>query len=182
MSGCIQLPSQRTLRDYTHYIKSSSGFSTDVDKMLMDAARVTTCPEREKYVVLLFDEMHIRDDLVYDKHSGKMIGFTNLGEVNNHLSQYEQSLEGDFAAGPQIAKTVVVFMVRGLFSKLQFPYAQFPCHILAGAQLYDPFWEAVGRLENCGFKVFCYIAKKKLIYILSHIGSGYYTGRSITQS
>ena len=62
-SGCIRLPSQRTLRDYTHYIKSSSGFSTDVDKMLMDAARITTCPEREKYVILLLDEMHVRDDL-----------------------------------------------------------------------------------------------------------------------
>ncbi|KAL5475277.1 hypothetical protein EMCRGX_G027357 [Ephydatia muelleri] len=102
-----QLPSQRTLRDYTHYISSSSGFSTDVDKMLMDAARITTCPEREKYVILLLDEMHVRDDLVYDKHSGKMIGFANLGEVNNHLSQYEQSLQGDTAGGPQVAKTVV---------------------------------------------------------------------------
>ena len=40
MLGCIQLPTQRTLRDY---IKLSSGFSADVDKMLMDAARVTTC-------------------------------------------------------------------------------------------------------------------------------------------
>eukprot|EP00731_Ephydatia_muelleri_P025383 Em0017g466a len=135
--------------------QSSSGFSTDVDKMLMDAARITTCPEREKYVILLLDEMHVRDDLVYDKHSGKMIGFANLGEVNNHLSQYEQLLQGDTAGGPQVAKTVVVFMVRGLFSKLQFPYAQFPCHTLAGSQLYDPFWEAVGRLENCGFKVLC---------------------------
>ena len=118
----------------------------------MDTARITTCPKREKYVVLLLDEMHIRDDLVYDKHSGKMIGFANLGEVNNHLSQYEESLQGDMAAGPQVAKTMVVFMVRGLFSKLQFPYAQFPCHTLAGSQMYDPFWEAVGRLENCGFK------------------------------
>ena len=81
----------------------------------MDTARITTCPEREKYVVLLLDEMHIRDDLVYDKHSGKMIGFANLGEVNNHLSQYEESLQGDMAAGPQVAKTMVVFMVRGLF-------------------------------------------------------------------
>ena len=94
MSGCIQLPSQRILRDYTHYIKSSPGFSTDLDNMLMDAARIKTCPEREKYVVLPLDEMHIRDDLVYDKHSGKMIGFANLGEVSKHLSQYEQSLEG----------------------------------------------------------------------------------------
>ena len=30
-SGCIKLPSQRTLRDYTHVFKSVSGFSVDVD-------------------------------------------------------------------------------------------------------------------------------------------------------
>jgi len=25
------------------------------------------------------DEMHIYDDLVYDKHTGALLGFTNLG-------------------------------------------------------------------------------------------------------
>ena len=29
-SGILKLPSQRTLRDYTHYIKSSCGFSSEV--------------------------------------------------------------------------------------------------------------------------------------------------------
>ena len=28
---------------------------------------------------------------------------------------------------PTIAKTITVFMVHGLFTKLQFAYAQFPC-------------------------------------------------------
>ncbi len=34
--------------------------------MLVDAAKVNSCPEREKYVILLLDEMHLRQDLVYD--------------------------------------------------------------------------------------------------------------------
>ena len=83
--------------------------------------------------------MHVMDDLVYNKHSGNMIDFANLGEVNNHLSQYEESLQGDMAACPQVVKTVVIFMVWGLFFLMQFPYAQFPCHTLAGSQLYDLF-------------------------------------------
>ena len=33
-SGCISLPSQRTLRDYTHFAKATSGFSCDVDQQL----------------------------------------------------------------------------------------------------------------------------------------------------
>lgn len=36
----------------------------------MSIAKLHNCPEREKYVCILMDEMHIKADLVYDKHSG----------------------------------------------------------------------------------------------------------------
>ena len=35
-----------------------------------------------------------------------------------------------------------------------FAYAQFLCTELTGELLYDPFWEAVMRIEYCGLKVF----------------------------
>ena len=35
-SGFITLPSERTLRDYTHYFKSKTGFQHEVDKMLVE--------------------------------------------------------------------------------------------------------------------------------------------------
>ena len=44
-------------------------------------------------------------------------------------------------------------MVRGLFTQLQFPYAQFSCASVSGDLLYDPFWEAVCQLERLGFKL-----------------------------
>ena len=71
-SGCLTLPSQRTLRDYTHYADIKSGFSVEVDRQLIDAAQIRTSDERRKCVVLLLDEMHIREDLVFDKTSGIM--------------------------------------------------------------------------------------------------------------
>ena len=156
-SGCLWLPSQRTLRDHTHYVQAAPGFSQEVDLMLLHAAKVDTCPERKKCAMLLLDEMHIREDIVFDKHSGKMIGFANLGEINEHLSAFERSIHDDKSASPQLAKTMMVFMVRGLFSSLQFAYAQFPCTELSGDMLYDPFWEAVMRIENCGLKVHVHV-------------------------
>ena len=48
---------------------------------------------------------------------------------------------------------MLVFMVRGLFTKLKFPYAQFPCVALAGEQMFLPFWQAIDRLERIGFKL-----------------------------
>ena len=70
-SGVIKLPSQRTLRDYTYYTKATCGFSEDVDQQLMMVAKIDSCPEREKYVIILMDEMHVKEGLVYDKHTGK---------------------------------------------------------------------------------------------------------------
>lgn len=76
-SGCLSLPSQRTLRDYTHYASAKSGFSIAVDYQLIDAAQIQTCGERRKCVTLLMDEMYIKQDLVYDKTSG-MYRNTNI--------------------------------------------------------------------------------------------------------
>ena len=84
-SDCIQLPSQRTLRDYSHAVKAEPGFSPEVDHQLIVAANMIKSEEWEKLVIILLDEMYIKKDLVHEKHSGTLIGFANLGEVNNHL-------------------------------------------------------------------------------------------------
>ena len=42
----------------------------EIDEQLMSLAKINTCPERKKYVCILIDEMHIKADLVYDKHTG----------------------------------------------------------------------------------------------------------------
>ena len=188
-SKCIALPSQRTLRDYTHHLKPCSGFSGGVDDQLRIAAKLGTCEEREKYVLLLLDEMYVKQDLVYDKSTGQLIGFTNLGELNSHLlamekcvtsadpgesesTQTSQSGHSSKAIEPQLASTMMVFMVKGLMTRLQFPYAHFPCRDVTADLLFDPFWEAIFRLERLGFKVFLYISII-IIHTLVHIqGNG----------
>ena len=149
--------------------------------MLIDAVKPDRCPEREKHIFLLLDEMHIRQDLVFDKHSGNLIGFTDLGDISNHLSRFENSLEEDGPTQPQLAKTVLVFMVRGIFSKLQFPYVQFSCTDLSGVHMYDPFWEAVQRLENMELKVHvCLFSLQYHSLYFCCKGNGRYNGWSFT--
>ena len=98
------------------------------------------------------DKVHIKDDLIYDKHSRALVGFVNLGDTNNHLLKFESSLSSDDHM-PSLANSMLVLMVRGLFSKLTFPYAQFACCKLSSDLLVDPVWEAVSRLERQGFHV-----------------------------
>ena len=96
-SGVISLPSQRTLRDYTYYTTAAAGFSgikslylannynyfitDDVDEQLMTVAKISTCPEREKCIVLLMDEMHIQANLVYNKHSGEAMSIVIVLDI-----------------------------------------------------------------------------------------------------
>ena len=155
-SRCIHLPSQRTLRDYTHYVSASTAFSVEVDQQLATAANVECCTECEKYVAIIFDEMYIKEDLVYNKHTNALIGFANLGDTKTQLLAFQKSLQAPVTHSikvEELAKTMMVFMVRGLCSRLEFPYAQFPCSKVTGDLLFQPFWEAVRRLEFLGFTV-----------------------------
>ena len=152
-SGCVQLPSQCTLRDYTHHLPAQPGFSQEVDQQLIEVAKLQTRKEFQKCVALVMDEMHIKEDLVYDKRSGELVGFINLGAINDHLIQFERRLEGSLNDHEPLADSMVVIMVRGLFTRLQFPYVQFPCASVTGDLLFNPFWEAVSRIECCGLKV-----------------------------
>ena len=149
-SGFVKLPSERNLRDYTHYVKSRSGFQADIDDDLAKEADIQNLPEWKKYVILLIDEMKIKESLVYDKNAAKIIGFIDLGTVGNQLLEFEQSCQSTHTP---IATHMLVLMVRGIFMHLEYPYAHFPTHKLSGADIFSIVWEAIERLEFIGFKV-----------------------------
>ena len=90
---------------------------------------------------------------MYDKHTGALTGYTDLGEVNNHLLGFERSID---SSSPAPAKSMLTFMVKGLFTNLQFPYVQFSSTKLTGDSLFQLFWEVVKRVERIGLKVHNY--------------------------
>ena len=108
-SRCIALPSQQTLRDYTHFVRSTRGFSKEVDAQLIRAANIDKLKEWEKCVSLVMGEMYNKEDLVYNKHSGQVIGFANL---TARLLQFEHAIEGRRVPAQRLAMTMFVFMVR----------------------------------------------------------------------
>lgn len=42
-------------------------------------------PECQRYCGIVFDEMKVKENLVYDKFTGSVVGFINLGDVNNDM-------------------------------------------------------------------------------------------------
>ena len=115
-SSVIALPSERTLRDYRHFAFSAPGFSRDVDLQLLDLVKVQEPADLANYVSVIIDEMYIKEGLVFDKHTGSLTVFTDLGDVCNLLAEYEQQQSGGDSTTFRrpVAKYMVVFMVRGL--------------------------------------------------------------------
>ena len=154
-SGFLKLPSERTLRDYTHWTKMTSGFQPSSFERLLVEAKYDDLEEWQKFVVLLHDEIKIKSDLVYCKHTGELIGFANLGDVNNSLVDFEKQCQNEIAnCTPDIATYILAFMVRGVSTRLEYPLAHFPCSGCTSADLIYPlFWDGVRYLETLGFKV-----------------------------
>jgi len=74
--------------------------------------------------------------------------------MHTHFSAFQRQLDNDNTSYEQpLVKIMLVFMVRGLNTGLQFPYAQSPCSSLTGDRLFHVFWKAVGSLERIEFKV-----------------------------
>ena len=84
----LVLPCGRTLRDYTHYIKEGIGIQPEVTQQLLTAIKYDTLEDHQKYVSVIFDEMKVKEGLVYDKHQYKVVGFVDVGAINNTLQMY----------------------------------------------------------------------------------------------
>ncbi len=100
--------------------------------------------EKDKYMVLVLDEMKVREDLVFDKHSCRLIGFVNLGEINQTLDKFKrQCKSGEQVINDEsVATHMLAFMIRGLFTSLEF-VAQFPTHGLRGESLFPIVWKEI---------------------------------------
>ena len=58
-SGFVTLPSKRTLRDYTNYIKCVPGYQQEVVDMMKKESKCDELSDGKRYVTILLDEMKI---------------------------------------------------------------------------------------------------------------------------
>ena len=99
-TGVLKLPGESTLWDYTNYIHPKTGFQAEAVNEIQDAAEKLS--ESQRYVVLLHEEMSIKEDLVFDSKTDELVQFANI-------RKREES--GDSKA---VASHVLVFYVVGL--------------------------------------------------------------------
>ena len=137
-TGVLVLPSLRTLRDYKNYIRPQRGFNPEVIDELRKKTELFSGSER--FVTILFDEMKIQEDLVWDKHTGELIGFVDLGDSKVNYATL-QNVE-------ELATHILVFLVKSVVNPLSYSFATFATTGITSFQIFPLFWKAVNILEN----------------------------------
>ena len=90
-SNILTLPTRRTLRDYKNAVKPGAGFNHQViNELTKIASGLKDC---QRYIVLSFDEMKIKENLVYDKYSGQLVGYVDLGDPETNSAFLYSILE-----------------------------------------------------------------------------------------
>ena len=118
---------------YAGYIKPDRGFQKGIIDVLKE--ETDSYFDVQRYVVLLFDEMKVMANLVLDKTTGELIGFTDLGDPDLNFGVLEKV--------DMIATHALAFLVRGVCTDLKFGLAHFATTGITAAQLMPLFWEAV---------------------------------------
>jgi len=136
-TGALNLPSQRTLRDYQNYIRPKTGFNPDIVSELSSLTKNFSHVER--FVVVSFDEMKVQEDLVWNKHTGELVGFVDLGDENLN--------EATLNRVDALATHILVFLVKSVVNPLSFSFACFATKGVSSYHLFPLFWRAVFLLE-----------------------------------
>ena len=143
-ANVLTLPSLRILCNCKNEIHPTTGFSMEVIEELCKATE--TLQGFQKFVVLSFDQMKIQQNLVFDKYSGELIGYVDLGDPEKNFSTF--SNEDD------LATYVMVYYVLGLASDLKFALGYFATRNIYSFQIMSTFCEAICILEyTCNLPV-----------------------------
>ena len=85
-SNILILPSRGTLRDYKNAVRSHPRFNRSVTDELIKIA--SPLKGSQRCVVLSFDVIKMQENLVFDKYTGDLIGYVDLGDIELNYSSF----------------------------------------------------------------------------------------------
>ena len=154
--GFLSLPSERTLRDYTHWCSVHNGIQVPFIQQMKKELDRQGIVGTKRVLCLLMDEMKIKSGLVFSKSTGELVGFSDLGTVNSDLESLGSALSNGTPLSKQCEAVdhILAFIVRPTFKpSLSFTVAAYACSDLTGQKLYPVVWEVIEALELDGMPI-----------------------------
>ena len=149
-SGFLKLPSGRTLSDYKNFCSSKSGWQVSVLDAMRESFKKQGVSESGKFGGLFFDEVKIKEGLVFDPSSWELIGFIDLDVDKSDAANANLTAS---SVHTSLATHVLQFYFKSIFSSFQFPCCYFLTNGISAQDLNRIFWQGVGLLNSFDFKV-----------------------------
>lgn len=134
----LPLPSKSSLQAILKDIPLDVGINGAIFSKL--SKTVSKMDDLSKKCVLLFDEMSLSEQLIYDHAKDKIVGYVDLGPRQGRRNQQ--------------ANHALVFMIRGLFRNWKQPIVYFfTKDVIQTDHLIVMIKEIIGALQNVGLNV-----------------------------
>ncbi|KAK3911955.1 Transposable element P transposase [Frankliniella fusca] len=156
---CIFLPSKRTLFDYTHYITAQDGCQKEILDDFKQQLDENCKEDHEMFCSLMFDEMHVRSNLVYSKSRQELVGYANLDSLEQEFRNLEAEWTGIPTKPPPLAQKVLVFMIRNITpnkekSQMKGVVAIYSvASSMSAASLFTRLWDVIYCLEGANIPI-----------------------------
>ena len=147
-SGFMILPAIGTLNRYTHFADAKTGVHCEIIQQMVDEMNVEK--DYQKNVTLVCDEMKLKSGLAYSTSTGQLLGFVNVGDINNEFREFETHVKKD---SDELATHAFMIMVRGIFCSVKQAVAFYPTSTLRSGEIYDCVMRTVLKVETAGLKV-----------------------------
>ena len=82
------MPHINTLKKYINYRTRKSEFNPDVIKKFVIDSNLHKFETFEKNVSLSFGEMKLQQGLGYERSSEKLVGFCEMGDINQEIESF----------------------------------------------------------------------------------------------
>ena len=145
-SGGLKLPSGRLLSDYKNFCAPECGWKTaNLQNMKAQFDKMKP-PKHAKLGIMVFDEVKIKEGLVFDCKNWELIGFTDLQDA--------EILDGKpTKPTDNLATHVLQIFFRSLFFNFDYPCAFFLTKEATSLQLKRIFWQGVSMLHIFDFEI-----------------------------
>ena len=130
----VFLPSRCCLRDHKNYIRAEPGFNQNIMHELQE--KVKYFSDKEKFIVLLMDEMKMQENLVWDKDNGEL-GYVDLGNIDLN-----------YAPLSKVVFHVLFFLNRSIVNPFISSLVYFIKDAISGFQMLPVLWKAISRSEK----------------------------------
>ena len=89
---------------------------------------------------------------MYTNSTGCIVGFTELGDINEELNEFERKFQNSSTKSKELATNVICFMARGLLKRFSYPVGYFSFRGFTTIRCILLHGEPLGYLEQLDWK------------------------------